>query len=73
MSDDIQFLLGKILTNQDNFMKKLEDHIIEDRKILDKVLGIETKINYFSGILAAVAIGWGLVSHFVMRKLGIIT
>jgi hypothetical protein len=73
MSEDVQFLLGKILTNQDNFMKKLEDHILEDRKLMDKVLGLETKITYFTGIVTSIAIVWGIFSHYVLKKLGLVT
>lgn len=72
-SDDIQFMLGKILANQDNFMKKLEDHIIEDRQVMSKVLGLEVRITYFTGIITAIAIGWGILSNYILKKIGFIT
>lgn len=70
--DEIQRTLGKILANQETFLDIFKQHIVDDKETVKRVTSIETKINWATGVLASVMFVWGLASHFLIKKLGLL-
>lgn len=70
--DEIQRTLGKLLANQESFMNTLKEHINEDKEVAKRVLNIENRITWATGVLAAVVFVWGFASHFITKKLGLL-
>ena len=65
---DIQLTLGKILANQENFLARLEAHIIEDREVAHRVAQIEKKISWAYGAVAVLTAFLSTAVHFVLKK-----
>lgn len=66
----IKIQLERILANQEAYIKRFEQHIIEDRLVAERVEGIQTKMNYGIGAFAAVSILWGAIGSYILAKLG---
>ena len=78
MSDSAQreilFELGKLNSAQELILEGLRGHLKDDKenfsKITDKIVAIESKINYATGVIAVMIVFVTAAWNWILKKVG---
>lgn len=75
---EIKIHLAKIAQQQEVFLDRIreliedfKEHKIEDKLVEQRLGSLETKFTYATGAVATLVLVWGVLSNFVLAKLGL--
>lgn len=68
---EIKILLTELVVNQKHFLQRFEEHVEDDKAIAAKVETLNHKYVWTTGVLAACAFVWTIMSGKVLTLLGL--
>ena len=78
LDNGVERTLGKILATQESILKelerhngRLEEHIKEDKEILQRVNKIEDRFTYLYGFIGAIVFVFSLTSDILLKAIGL--
>lgn len=68
---EIKILLTELVVNQKHFLQRFEEHVKDDEAMAVKVEALNQKYIWTTGVLAACAFVWTIMSSKVLTLLGL--